>query len=85
MFEGVQQIVLHGQAAEDRVAQGDTAAGVDVAEGRPGVLRLHGDAPQHNVHVDLHKADDEGFPFDPKPVFADRYRDYDLFSAVFKF
>ena len=29
--------------------------------------------------VDLHKADDEGFPLDPKPVFADRYRDYDLF------
>ena len=53
--QGVQQIVLHGQAAQDRVAQGDAAVCVDVGKGRVVALGLHGHSLQHPVHGDLHE------------------------------
>ena len=58
-MQSVQQIILHSQAAQHRVAQGDAAAGVDVAEGGAAFLGLHGNAGEHLLHIDLHKAHDE--------------------------
>ena len=57
--EGLQKVVLHRQAAQYGVGQGDAIARVHIAEGRTVLLGIHGDAGQHFFNVDLHKADNQ--------------------------
>ena len=74
---GLQQIVLHRQAAQHRVAQGHARIGINVAEGGAVRLRLHGDARQHLLHIDLHEADHQLLPFQGQMVH--RHGDDHLF------
>ena len=52
-----QQIVLHSEAAEHRIAKRHAVFCIDIAEGGLRALGGHGDALEHHIHVDLHKAD----------------------------
>ena len=56
-----QKVVLNRKTAENGIAQGNSVGGVDICEGGAALLRLHGNAGEHILHVDLHEADRQLF------------------------
>ena len=75
LFQGFQQVVFHRKSAEHRVAQGNAAGCVDVAESRSRILGFHGDPLQHNIHVDLHKTHIKPFAVNKESLIPDRDSD----------
>ena len=59
----IKEVVFDCQTSEIYVCQRDAVARVDVAECSLGIIRLHRDAFEHLVHVDLHEACDERLAF----------------------
>ena len=80
VLQGAQKIILLREAAEDHVAERDAVSGINIAEGDAFICRLQGNAFQHLVHVDLHKAGDEFFALKGEGVH--RHGDDDLFVTA---
>ena len=76
---GLQQVILHRLAPQHGVAQGDAVPGVNIAEGGPSFLSVHGNAGEHFLHVDLHEA---GHQLCVKKGKIRRNRNDDLFVGA---